>query len=304
MPIAGLFQKLRHRRDERAEKLRRRRVARLVEKASELGRRLRPRKEADEAREKATAYRCALDENVKKWEAWRHLLELHRLCDQQARDFTETQILLSKATEVGLKPDEETTLFGLFGSSSKDAEDTILAGRVSWQAARAAVEEKIPNIFLISAFLRLAEVSRVEVAALFSGGLVLSGMVYSQAFYYGAIGSHVLRYVTVEDFLDEGVRGLGLGAFFLIVAEGSFYLFRRQLLRSSRNSHKWGYRPHLLVVKRPARVAVGTFLLVLAGVALIGGVRGGWERRTFLFTEAEDLESATVMVEPPSKTST
>ncbi len=292
MSISETFRKSRSRHTHR---LRRRLAKELIGKAARLGPNLRPKEQAEEELEEAKKHSGEL-ERPGYWNAWKALIEVHRTCDRQVRAFNRARNLLRKAKE--LEPEDRTSLLKPLQHLLQDTTDRHLVkqelreAQERWGSARAEIEEDIPDAFLIHSFLRVAERSRVEVVALFLGLIIFMGAVFTEAFYHAAIGSSVLRYVTLEDFLDEGVRGVYLFATFLIVAELVFWVVRWS---QRGHSHRWRYRPHRWILDRPFPVAAGWAILVLAGTFVWGWALGEDRRAEFFAMKPRSVEMATVM---------
>lgn len=250
--------------------------------------------------EEACKKREAFDAGEKKWTAWKGLLASHRKCDRQVRVYAELQRQVELAEGMKLKPDEMAEFLKCVPAEVKDRDlgvvkESVRKGSKAWKQARHEVENCMPDVFLAHSFLQVSDLSRVEVATLFSAALVWFGMVYSQLFYLGATGASVLRYVTVEDFLDEGVRGLIRLGLLLIFAEVAFLLVRLYVVRSARKSHKWGYRLHHAVVNHPVRIAAWAFAITTISMAAMGATHGSYRRLEAFDTPAAVLETATVV---------
>lgn len=298
MSISEEFRVLRRR---RARRVRQARIVKLSRRAKRIEKQLAAPGDADTERGEAEAQLKNFGSGKEKWKAWGALLEAHRRCDLRVRAFARAASLLRKAKRLDLSTQETRDLASSFRRVASQTDEVALleveiqeAGE-AWKDERDFLEKEIPGIFLVHAFLRVSELGRVEVATLCTAALVWFGIVYSEAFYFGAIGTGVLRYVTVEDFLDQGVRGVLPLACFLIAVEVAFVLLRWILSESARLPHKWCYKPHRLILDHPGWTATWTFLVITLAMASMGLVHGGVRRVDAFATKASGLESATVM---------
>ncbi len=275
---------------------RRWRQKKLVLIAADLSRILRPKSCAREKRSEAAGLSKGLD-SKKWWRSWRELIEIHQVCDSQVRALEEVMRTLDKAARLKMSEDTYAELVNPIRralgdeETSSRVEDIVKNGESCWRAVRESVGKKIPDVLLIHAFLRVAELGRVQVATLFSGLLVFLGAAFTETFYRAAIEGSVFRFVTLEDFLDEGVRGLYLFVAFLAVAEAILWLVRK----FQNPSHEWSYRTHWWILRHPFRVAAGALLLLTAGSSLSGWFLGKGRQGEFFRMSPEEIEVATVM---------
>ena len=140
----------------------------------------------------------------------------------------------------------------------------------AWLLVRGEVTRARPNVSIVHAFLRVSQISAVEVASVLGGGLVLVGAIYTEAFYQAAIGTSVWTYFTLEDLLDQGVRGLRHVALVLLGMEVSLWCIQR--LRRRRRPRR-AFALHWLVLERPVAL-----FLVVAVVTALATLGSGWLR--------------------------
>lgn len=124
------------------------------------------------------------------------------------------------------------------------------------------------------------------------GVLVLLGLLFTSTFYWAAVDSWILPYVTLEDFVDEDVRSLILVGAFLAVVEGIFWMgWKRGRWSKGENA----LAPHRAIVRRPARTALALFLGIAAVVGTGGYTYGVYKQWRFFHMEQGQLEVATAL---------
>lgn len=287
--------------DDRVRTLKRVRTVELLGTAEKFGNPLRQPEELEEANRAAKKTARAIDD-TRNWKAWRELIEIHRSCDEQVRALYRLHCLLRRARELHLDPEDQDKLLNILKEPLQDSEDvpaaqqSTAAALTRWREERDTIEKVMPTALLIHTLLRVAERSRVEVAALLSGLLVLMGMVFTEAFYRNAIDGSVFKYVTLEDFLDEGVRGLAIVAGFVITCEVLFWLVRALQAFGSRigSSHRWLYEPQRWILNWPLHIAACGLVGLGCWTWVWGMGLGRGVRAAFFAMKPSDAYVATV----------
>ena len=118
------------------------------------------------------------------------------------------------------------------------------------------------------------------------------GMVFTEIYYRTSIGRSLFRYLTLEDFLDEGVRGVFYLATFWAFCELIFGLVKSL---QGQLSHRWRFIPHLWILNRSGSVAALVFAALLLWTALGAFMAGKDGRADFFAMTPESTQLATVM---------
>ncbi len=285
MWLAGLFRKFRQADFET-----------LIREAQELGPRLLGEKEAKKALGAAAAHEKGID-GPTRWKSWRQLIEINEQCEDQLRALRHTHYLLGEVEQAGLDGRKKSDVLGTFDHLLKDDPDQDLIEEIRerercWLQVRAKVKDVMPDVFVVHAFLRLADLTGVEIASLLVGGLLCLGAIYTNTFYFAAIGTSVLDYFTWEDFTYQGLRVLREIAVAFVLVECLLWTFRKVRRRSSLGA---AFAAHRRVLKSPVKMVVHMFLFTAVLTFCSGWLSGKLERARFFEKEPCELELATAL---------
>ena len=272
----------------------------LIRKATSVGQRVQPGRKAIKALKVARRYGLGIDGH-QRWDAWRELLDVHKDAVAQLKILASVRRLLSQADRAELDGELLGAFLAPFGSSVRKPQSLSQveteARRLErlWQEVLEQGEAVKPRVFVVHAFLRLAQLSGVEIASLFLAGLVGLGALYTLTFYRAAVGADmdqsIAAYFTVDDLINQGIQVLLQIAVALAIIEVSFLLIRATI-----SLWQWNpYRAHWWVLKRSGSMVVVVVFVIGLFTVVWGHGEGRQKRERFERMTREEAQLATVM---------
>ena len=269
----------------------------FMAEAARLANLVLPKERHEDALKRAGELGLEIDSR-KRWDTWRELIRIDETCAEQLGQLNKCRYFVRLVRHWNLNKEGERKFVDCFSSLLEKAENlgdldnAIKERQRGWQETRDRVHKLRPRVFVTHAFLMLSEVSGVEIATLFVGGLIGLGALYTEVFYTLAIGQSVAAYFTLDDLINQGILVLREVVVALFVMEAFFAIFRATMRLFSR---RFSYVPHWWVLRHPVRMVfiASVFIAsVTAASAYWGGVSVHGE---FADKRPDELELATVM---------
>ena len=234
-----------------------------------------------------------------RWQAWRDLVRIYGESEAELKILNRCRAKALQARSMKLSATQLASFLNRFDSLAPDAReiDGLVSAIDDRRNQCIEVQKKVrsvqPRVLVIHAFLMLSDISGLEVATLFAGGLLLLGAVYMTGLYEAAVQSTVHAYWTLDDLINHGILVLIPVVVALIVIEVLFSILKlfTWLLADKGNA----FFAHWFVLKHPFYLILPSFAFMALVAWSSGEFRGSNKKDEFMKLTPAEAELATVM---------